>query len=96
MWLIHLLLQYYEKYIDLAQCLDQLGGKQELRHLNFLAYKAKQLGKKKTDAVIWLNFSGGSTYTNMQHDLDMMIGINTTHDISKLSQISQALMYNNF
>ena len=65
MWLIHLLLQYYEKYIDLAQCLDQLGGKQELRHLNFLAYKAKQLGKKKTDAVIWLNFSGGSTYTNM-------------------------------
>ena len=96
MRLLHVLLQYYEKYIDLAQCLDQLGGKQELQHLNFLTYKAKQLGKKKTGGVTWLNFSGRSIYTNMQHDLDVMIGINTTRDISKLSQISQALMYNNF
>ena len=42
--------KYWEKYIDLAQCLDQLGRKQELRN-NLLAYEAKQLDENKHMAL---------------------------------------------
>jgi len=45
MQLIHGLLQYYEKYIDLAQCLDQVCGKQEFWNQFAKRYKAKQLGE---------------------------------------------------
>ena len=34
--------KYCEKYIDLAQCLDQLGGTENFK-TNLLVYEAKQL-----------------------------------------------------
>ena len=38
--------KYWEKYIDLAQCLEQLGRKQELQN-QFARLQAKQLDKNK-------------------------------------------------
>ena len=38
--------KYCEKYIDLAQCLDQLAQKENFK-TNFLAYEAKQLDENK-------------------------------------------------
>ena len=42
--------KYWENYIDLAQCLDQLGRKQELQN-QFARLRAKQLDKNKHMAL---------------------------------------------